>query len=122
MPQIDVLGHLPYILRYTNLRDGNRITLGRYVPHITQILTNLIQRGIGLELNTNRARGNLEERWRPILECYHRLGGEIVTLGSDAHRPEDVGLGIPEGAELLRSIGFRYHTVYRQRKPEFIPL
>lgn len=122
MQQIDVLGHLPYILRYTNLRDENHVTLERYDSHITQILTNLIQRGVGLELNTNRARGNLEENWRPILECYHRLGGEIITLGSDAHCPEHVGLGIAEAAELLRELGFRYYSVYRRRKPEFIPL
>jgi len=122
MEQIDVLGHLPYLLRYMNDRDGNHVTLTDFSNQIEEILCRLISRGAGLEFNTNRARGNMEARWRPILECYHRLGGEIITLGSDAHQPEHVGLGIPEGIELLRSIGFRYYTVYRQRKPEFILL
>ena len=122
MDVIDVLAHLPYVLRYMNDRDGNRITLERHRDQIDRILTKLIQRGAGLEFNTNRNRGGMVERWRPILERYRQRGGEIVTLGSDAHWPEHVGLGIPEGAQLLRDVGYRYYAVYRQRKPEFIPL
>lgn len=120
LEEIDVLAHLPYTLRYMNGRDGNRVTLDRYWDRIEAILRRLIARGGGLEVNTDR--GRTVELWRPILERYRRLGGELVTLGSDAHRPQDVGLGIPEAARLLRETGFRYYSVYRRRKPEFIPL
>jgi histidinol-phosphatase (PHP family) len=53
---------------------------------------------------------------------YRQLGGEIVTLGSDAHRVEDVGKGIEGAAQYLKELGFQYYTVYHRRKPEFIPL
>ena len=119
---IDVLGHLPYVLRYMNDRDGNHITLERYADQIDRILTKMIQRGAGIELNTNRKRSDMAARWRPILKRYRELGGEIITLGSDAHVAEHVGLGIPEGVQLLRDMGYRYYTVYRQRKPEFIKI
>ena len=56
------------------------------------------------------------------LALYHDLGGEILTLGSDAHTPEDASVGIREGAELLRTVGFRYYTVFEQRKPTFLSL
>ena len=56
------------------------------------------------------------------LALYYDLGGEILTLGSDAHTPEDASVGIREGAELLRTIGFRYYTVFEQRKPTFLSL
>ena len=73
-----------------------------------------------MELNTNR--GKSVQDYRSILARYRRLGGEIVTLGSDAHVAEDIGKGIVSATQLLRELGFRYYTVYRRRKPEFIPL
>jgi len=117
---IDILAHIPYTLRYMNARDGNHITLERYYDRLEVILKNLIQRGAGMEVNTNR--GKVLEVYRPILQMYRRLGGEIVTLGSDSHVPEDIGKGIEGAALLLKELGFDYYTVYRRRKPEFIPL
>ena len=120
MEEVDVLAHIPYTLRYMNDRDGNRAVLDGYYDRIEVILSNLIARGAGMELNTNRGKSLAD--YRSILERYRRLGGEIVTLGSDAHVAGDIGKGIPEGLELLQELGFRYYTVYRRRKPEFIPL
>lgn len=117
---IDVMAHIPYTLRYMNDRDGNRVTLDRYRDRLEVILRNLIGRGAGIEVNTNR--GKVLDRYRPILEQYKRLGGEIITLGSDSHVPGDIGKGIEGAALFLKELGFRYYTVYRRRKPEFIPL
>ena len=55
-------------------------------------------------------------------EIQKRLGGEIVTVGSDAHRPSAAAAAVREGYELLKNCGFDYVTVFRQRKPEFIRL
>lgn len=120
MEEVDVLAHIPYTLRYMNDRDGNHAVLDGYYESIEAILSNLIARGAGMELNTNRGKSLAD--YRPILERYRNLGGEIVTLGSDAHVAQDIGKGIVQAAELLRELGFRYYTVYRRRKPEFIPL
>lgn len=117
---VDVMAHIPYTLRYMNDRDGNQVTLERYYDRLEVILANLIARGAGIEVNTNR--GKVLDRYRPILERYRRLGGEIITLGSDSHVPEDIGKGIEGAALFLKELGFRYYTVYRRRKPEFIPL
>ena len=120
MEEVDILAHIPYTLRYMNERDGNHAVLDDYYERMEVILSNLITRGAGMELNTNRGKSVVD--YCPILERYRRLGGEIVTLGSDAHVARDIGKGIPEGVELLRELGFRYYTVYRRRKPEFIPI
>ena len=45
-----------------------------------------------------------------------------LTVGSDAHTPGQVGGFFPQTAEILKSCGFRYYTVYHQRKPVFYPL
>ena len=56
--------------------------------------------------------------WRCRCDC----GGEIITLGSDAHQAEQVARTVPLGEELLRRAGFRYITTFASRRPEFHPL
>ena len=119
MDQIDVIGHIIYPLRYMK-RDGFDISLEPYYDTLRAILTRAVDHGRGIEVNTNR--GKDVDAWRPVLEFYRQAGGDIVTLGTDAHEAQHVGLGIKDAAELLKELGFRYHTVFRRRKPEFIPL
>jgi histidinol-phosphatase (PHP family) len=59
---------------------------------------------------------------RPWLALYRELGGEILTVGSDAHVPENVGQGVPEAYDLIRAAGFRYIAVYEGRKPRFVKM
>jgi histidinol-phosphatase (PHP family) len=60
------------------------------------------------------------EPW--LLRLYADLGGELVTLGSDSHEPGLIGNGFDEGADMLRSYGFRNITRFINRKPEFVGL
>ncbi len=48
------------------------------------------------------------------------LGGEIITVGSDSHKAEDVGAGIKESIEVLKAIGFKH--VYRFEGRQAIPV
>ena len=115
-----VMGHLTLPLRYANERFQMGVTFEKHMDSVEQVLRALIEKGLGLECNTNRGRSPLPGA--EILRLYRRLGGEIVTLGSDAHRPEHVGLGIREGQALLRECGFRYFCTFRQMRSEFHPL
>lgn len=105
----DVLAHVIYPLRYFE-RDGNHVTLDRYADQLRRIFLTAIHKGKGIELNT--CRGRTIEDWRWVLELYRDCGGVLITLGSDAHTPEDVGKGIREGADLLRELGFPYIATY----------
>lgn len=60
----------------------------------------MAQAGRAIEVNTWC--GRTVTQWQPLLELYRDCGGELITLGSDAHRPEDVGKGIAQAQELLR--------------------
>ena len=115
----DVLAHIIYPLRYMNTRDGNHIGLEPWYPRIEQIFRTAIVKGKGIELNT--CRGTTVEDWRGLLTLYRDCGGTIITLGSDAHTPEDVGKGIREGAALLKEFGFS-PTLYEKRCPKLITL
>ena len=111
----DIMGHVIYPLRY--LPQQWQLTLDPYEEQLRQLFHTLIQSGRGIELNTTQ--GNTVEEWTPVLKLYRDCGGEIITIGSDAHRPEYVGAGFTEAGELLKTLGFRWHCTYRNRKPEF---
>lgn len=113
----DVIGHIIYPLRYINGRAGHHLTLDPWRDRLEALLKTAIHAGKGIEVNTHCGR-ELDD-WLPILKLYRALGGEIVTLGSDAHHPENVGKGLVRAAGLLEHTGFDYITVYRGRRPEF---
>lgn len=113
----DVLGHVIYPLRYMKEMEDGPITLDRYWEQLRDILTAAADAGIGIELNTYCGR-TLEE-WTPILALYRDCGGEIITVGSDAHAPSGIGQGFMRAHELLKAAGFRYQAVYQGRRPQF---
>lgn len=116
----DSMAHIIYPLRYMKFDDMEDYFFDHYQERLADIFKTLAQTGHALELNTNRGRD--VESWRDLMGLYRRCGGELVTLGSDAHVPEHVGLGLPHAQSLLKDLGFRYFTVYQQRKPQFIKL
>lgn len=120
----DVMAHIGYWRRYAwkqGIDEG--LSLERHGDRVEALLKTLIRNGRGVEVNCSGLRDGCgpfpsEE----ILRLYRSLGGEIVTVGSDAHRTEDAAKCVAEGHELLQSIGFRYVTVFTRHRPEFIPL
>lgn len=54
-----------------------------------------------------------------FIKLYKELGGEIITVGTDAHTKHFVGKHIPYGYELLKEAGFEYVTTFRNRQPIF---
>ena len=80
--------------------------------------------GKGIELNTGGLyKGMTSANPHPdIIKRYRDLGGEIITVGSDAHKAEFIGYGFCEASEILKQSGFKYYTVFSERKPEFIKL
>lgn len=120
----DSLGHLTYPLRYIEGDHGIPVDLSVHREDVDQIFRALIRKEKALELNTAGLRQKIG-RTSPdllLLKRYYELGGRLVTLGSDAHRTEDVGKGIDEGIELLKEAGFREFAVYEKRQPVMLPL
>lgn len=116
----NVLGHLTLPLRYINESLGQCMTFDGFMDRVEEIFRVIIPKGIGIEINTNR--GNDPLPGEKILRRYREMGGEIITLGSDAHTTEHVGCVIRERQALLRACGFTYFTTFTRRKPEFRPL
>jgi len=112
-----ILGHLDHIQRYNEtihpFEKSQKI--------ITKILKKAIEDNKGIEVNTSSFRYGLKEltpEWN-ILKLYYELGGKIITIGSDAHKMEDVGAHIPYIQEELKKIGFTCICTFEKMKPVF---
>ena len=115
----DVLAHLTYVAK-THCHPAPRPV--PYCEHreiVEEILRLLAEKGKGMELNTSgvdRCGGYLPTA--DYLRRFKDLGGEIVTIGSDAHRSNRVGQYSREACGILRDI-FGYVCTYENRKPVF---
>lgn len=120
----DSLAHLTYPQRYMRGRAGFPVTFEPFYDLIREILKTLVERGKALELNTSGYQKNQGEPLpgRDILMMYRELGGDLITIGSDAHVPEDMAQGLEKGVALLQDCGFQYLTLYKKRKPQQILL
>lgn len=113
----DTLGHLDYIVRYGQ-KHGAQYLYRDYADWIDPILQHLIDRGKCLELNTGGLKYGLGEPnpSTDVLARYRELGGEQITVGSDAHAPEHLAYDFATAESILQNLGFRYYTIFRQRK------
>lgn len=116
----DVYGHLDYVVRYGSTLDRD-YSYEKYKDIFDRILELLLEKGKGIELNT----GGIEKGMRDMHPCmdvlkrYRELGGEIITVGSDAHSPGQVANSFNRACEVLKTCGFQYYTVFEKRLPEY---
>lgn len=123
MQDYDALGHLDYIIRYSG-KTARSFSWRAYADYIDPILRYLIENGKCLEVNTAGLKyglGHPNPR-EDILSRYRELGGELLTIGSDGHKPEHLAYDFPLLPDLLKSLGFTRYCIFRQRKPEYLSL
>lgn len=119
----DVYGHIDYVVRYGPNKNAF-YTYEKFKDIIDEILTQLISKGKGIEVNTGGFKHGLghPNPTEDIIKRYRELGGEIITMGADAHVPEYVAYEFDKTAQIIKNCGFKYYTVFKNRKAEFIPL
>lgn len=111
----NVYGHLDYIIRY--IPEGVTVDLTKFDPIIDTILKELIARGKGIEVNTSRLfRGTKTNPSPDILARYRAFGGTALTIGSDAHKPEQVAGAFEKACEMLKELGFKEYSVFKNGK------
>ena len=115
----DVLGHLTYVCKSEHNPTHEAALYRDYREVSDEIMKVLIANGKGMEINTSGIdRCNAFLPSADYLRRFKELGGEIVTVGSDAHAPGRVGQYTAEALELLRDI-FGYVCTFADRKPVF---
>lgn len=120
---IDTLAHITYPYRYFH-RNGREHVIkvfenGREM--FEPILKRIIEKGICLEVNTSglRQRDGTTFPQIDLIRFYRELGGEHITVGSDAHYACDIGADIGNVYALLKEIGFDHICTFRERKPVY---
>ena len=119
--KFDVYGHIDYIIRYVT--DKNFIyDYYDYAEIIDEVLFLLIHKGKGIEINTSGLKYGLNQvhPCTDIIKRYRELGGEIITIGSDGHKPDHIAYAFDKIPEILHYCGFDYYTVFKDRTPQFI--
>jgi len=118
----DCAGHIGYIARRSDFAD---FTLCYDLfPHLfDDILRHVIRQGKGIEVNMSGVRQIGCTIPHPtVVQRYYELGGRIITVGSDGHKPDAVGQGIGLALDTLRRCGFTEFTVFENHTPHFLPL
>lgn len=115
----DVLGHLTYVCKSVFNPTHEPVLLTDFQEIVDEILLLLIRDGKGLEVNTSGIdRAGVLLPSKSYLRRFRELGGEIVTVGSDAHDVARVGQYIPDAMEVLKDI-FGYVCTFEKRQPVF---
>lgn len=143
----DTLGHLDYLVRYVteeaalkslDLRAGAEgLSLsaeqladpklyGKYLYRVSDfmditdiILQKLIESGKALEINSAGIKYGLgfAHPKQELLQRYRELGGELITIGSDAHAAGQLAGSFESVREQLLELGYKYYFIYKNRRP-----
>ncbi|WP_459923731.1 histidinol-phosphatase [Desulfatiferula olefinivorans] len=113
----DVVCH-PDVVRKSGIATSQDVE-----PLMEGLLEKIARKGLTLEFNTGGWDHPAEDSYpsRPFAEKCH-LRGIPFTLGSDAHRPENVGRNIDRGAAILKRIGYTHINTFERRQVRPVPL
>ena len=114
----DTFAHIDYVLRYVGHTD-----LSKHKEKLEKIFKMLIEKGKSLEINTKVIPNQQAvERMKYIIQLYASVGGEKITLGSDAHRTDKYKNGFDLVIETLKSNNINYVRAYIDRKEISVPI
>lgn len=119
----DILSHLYYQMRYI-YRQHLTFDIMKFEPEIREILKLLISNGKGMEINTSSFDGPFGDVIPGLhfLKIYRELGGEVITVGSDAHTADRVAVGFDYAYSLLKEAGFKAVATFEKRKVTFMDI
>jgi len=119
----DVLGHLDLVKRYTWKWFGQS-EVHRFDGLTDAIIAACIDADMIPEINTSSLRRGLDETMPSldVVKCYAEKGGTMMSLGSDAHVPRDVGAGFDVAVQMLRDAGIHHTARFQRRERTAIPL
>lgn len=122
----DIIAHPDLIKKYTHQLTPP-VPFDSYRSSVEPFIDALIKNGIGIEVNTKGLKLPVQEAYpsTEFLKLYlARIRSSavdpIITIGSDAHKVDDVGFGILEMTEVLQNLGVSYLTSFEKRNKSAI--
>lgn len=118
-----VYGHIDYVVRYAP-NQNKYYSYEAYKEIIDKVLAVIIDHGKGIEVNTAGYKYGLgyAHPQTDIIKRYLQMGGKIITIGSDGHKPEHLAFDFDRARNMLLELGVKEYTVFENRQPIFLPL
>jgi len=116
---IHSLGHIDYIARYAKFADP-AVHYSEFKEQIDEVLIMLARKGKALEINTRRLDSKESvDIILPIFKRFQEVGGQMVTIGSDAHRVNEIGRGLTIGVEIAERSKLQV-VYFKNGQPQYI--
>ncbi|MBR2284750.1 MAG: histidinol-phosphatase HisJ family protein [Ruminococcus sp.] len=122
--KIDILSHLDYCRRYMKCGYQIDFDISVFDEIIAEAFRELIKRGKGIEINTSGLRQGFGDTFPGLkyAKLFRELGGEVLSVGSDSHTPEDIGANVRDGVNIAKAAGFEYIAYFRRHEPVFLSI
>lgn len=118
----DCVSHIGYIAKGLHY-EVNDFPYQMFPELFDKILCEIIKRGKGIEVNTSGIdRGGHVLPHPSIIRRYWELGGRIITIGSDAHKSQNVGAYIKDAIDIIANAGFEEITLFQNRVSSFVKI
>ncbi len=113
----NIMSHLDVIKRM-GYQVYNRFDITELQEYVQPVLAACIRQGIAPEINTSALRMPVKQTHPPLeaIRWYREMGGELLSIGSDSHRPDQLGFGLDRAIEIAREAGFTSLTTFTARK------
>lgn len=116
---IDSLGHIDYICRYAKY-DDTELYYRDFHESIDSVLKILAEKDKAIEINTRRLSNSTTiDALLPIYKRFYELGGRYATMGSDAHKPADIGRDLNVATQLAQLCNLKL-VYFNNRLPQYI--
>lgn len=122
--KFDVVAHLTYPLRYIAGDAKRAVDMRAFDDQLESIFRLMAQEGKALEINTSglaKSIGTCLPDY-PLIKRFYDCGGELISMGSDAHTVDNLGAGIHDGIALAHQTGFRSLCYFKDRKAHLLPI
>jgi histidinol-phosphatase (PHP family) len=108
----DIVGHLEYFKQWGGYHWS------QYEGDLTEIFQVMIERELVLEINTAGFRHGCGEPYPSfeIQQLYKNLGGNLISLGSDAHHEYHLAFQFPWVIQRLKAMGFNELACFENRQ------
>ncbi|MFQ6052690.1 MAG: histidinol-phosphatase [Candidatus Bathyarchaeia archaeon] len=120
----DIMAHPDYFRKYLPLTRPSPPAFEEYGTAVLEAIDSLRSYGVGVEVNSSGFRHGLGDCYPTpgFLRAIREAGVETVTVGSDSHSPEGLGVKLDEAVKRLAETGYTHLCVYGGRRNRRVPL
>jgi len=111
-----VMGHYNFPAKFAPYADTT-MKYTDFPDEFDTLFRYLLTHGKALELNTSAWVGDMPAWGIDIYKRFVELGGEYITIGSDAHQPERVGRRMKEAVAFAQQAGIQYIATFEKCRP-----